>query len=70
MFILGKCGINRTKVQIPYHISEMAELQIIKYDCLVNKILIEINTKPSSGFDGHWNIAPLPALYNSKAATS
>ncbi len=48
----------------------MAELQIIKYDCLVNKILIEINTKPSSGFDGHWNIAPLPALYNSKAATS
>jgi hypothetical protein len=48
----------------------MAELQIIKYDCLVNKILIEITTKPSSGFDGHWNIAPIRALYNSKAATS
>ncbi|MES0447552.1 MAG: hypothetical protein ABUJ92_13510, partial [Desulfobacterales bacterium] len=65
-----KCGINRTKVQIPYHISEMAELQIIKYDCLVKKILIEITAKPSSGFDGHWNIAPIRALYNLKAATS
>ena len=42
---------------------------ILNYDCLVKKILIEITAKPSSGFDGHWNIAPVRALYNSKAAT-